>query len=206
MIDMSHAFDSIDAPNHSIQSVVQSIREHVEMAPNPVIRAGAIIDAMIGTTPAIDDARYGRVLAQRIAVLIVEHGFKIASVDELVKEADVYARKYITDPNKTWMWATADAEAAADAQPVVVDGVVTQPASGKIKKGGKQVLVLDLYKAHVLEAETPLSNQEFVQVVMKELQMSKAGATTYAWNAKKELGEPEGGIVKAKKGRKPKAV
>jgi hypothetical protein len=206
MIDASHAFDSIDAPNHSIQSIVQSIREHIEMAPNPIVRAGAMIDAMIGTIPPISDARYGRVLAQRIAVLIVDHNFKIASVDELVKEADVYARKYINDPSKAWMWATADAEAAVDALPVVVDGVVTQTSSGKIKKGGKQVLVLDLYKAHVLEAETPLSNQEFVQVVMKELQMSKAGATTYAWNAKKELGEPEGGIVKAKKGRKPKAA
>jgi hypothetical protein len=206
MIDATHAFDSIDAPNKSIQSVVQSIREHIEMAPNPIVRAGAIIDTMIGIIPPIDDARYGRVLAQRIAVLIDEHAYILPNVQDIVTAADVYARKYITDPNKTWMWATADAEAAADAQPVVVDGVVTQPASGKIKKGGKQVLVLDLYKAHVLEAETPLSNQEFVQVVMKELQMSKAGATTYAWNAKKELGEPEGGIVKAKKGRKPKAA
>lgn len=205
MIDASHAFDHIDASNRSIQSVVQAIREHIEMAPNPIARAGAIIDTMIGVIPPIDDARYGRVLAQRIAVMIDAAGYKVACVNELVAAADVYARKYINDPNKAWMWVV-DAEAAVAQAPVVVDGVVTQAVPGKIKKGGKQVLVLELYKAHVLEAETPLSNQEFVQVVMKELQMSKAGATTYAWNAKKELGEPEGGIVKAKKGRKPKVA
>jgi hypothetical protein len=49
-----------------------------------------------------------------------------------------------------------------------------------------------------------MTNQQFIALVMKELKMSKPGATTYAYNAKKELGEPEGGIVKAKKGRKAK--
>lgn len=207
MLDTSHSFDQFDTNSNSIQGVVQAIREKIEGSAQPLVVAKAIIEQMIGAAPDLPDVRFARVLAQRIAVLLVEQEHHIVDVHGLVEAAVVYAKKYTTDPNKQWMWVVEDTATATEVS-TTIEGVQTQVAvnavTGKIKKGGKQVLVLELYKKHVLDATPPMTNQEFIQVVMKDLQMSKAGATTYAWTARKELGEPEGGIVKAKKGRKAK--
>jgi hypothetical protein len=39
----------------------------------------------------------------------------------------------------------------------------------------------------VVDAEVPLTNQGFIKLLMDELDMSKAGATTYSYNCKKAL-------------------
>lgn len=208
MIDATHAFDTIGAPNNSIQSVVEAIRVQCSEARDPLLRAAGMIEDMVGVVPEIKDARHGRVMAQRIAVMIDAQDHKLTDIGVMIEDADKYATTYLNDPSRAWMWASEPTAEEVAAVSTNIEGVTVQVAvnadTGKIKKGGKQILVLELYKKHVLEATPPLSNQEFIQVVMRDLQMSKAGATTYAWNAKKELGEPEGGIVKAKKGRKPK--
>lgn len=210
MLDMTHTLDQFTDKGTSIQMIVQAIREKIEESSRPLDIANAIIEDMVGVVPfKMIDVRLARVVAQRIAVGIHELGYRVVDVHGLVTDAVEYAGKYVNDPSKAWMWVSEDTASAAEVS-TTIEGVETQvainAATGKIKKGGKQVLVLELYKKHVLDATPPATNQEFIQVVMKELQMSKAGATTYAWNAKKELGEPEGGIVKAKKGRKAKAA
>lgn len=207
MLDTSHAFDQFTDSGNSAAHVVQAIREKIETAAQPLKTALAIIEDIIGAVPhPITDAREARVMAQRLAVRSYEMEHKLIDVHGLAEEAAAYAKAYANDPKKQWMWVTEEAAQAEEGK-THVEGVTVQVATnadGKIKKGGKQVLVLELYKKHVLETTPPMTNQEFIQVVMKDLQMSKAGATTYAWTARKELGEPEGGIVKAKKGRKAK--
>lgn len=58
------------------------------------------------------------------------------------------------------------------------------PKTGKVKpkKGDKQRRAIDLY-----EANKTKTNAEVVAVFMKELDMSKAGATTYVYNCKKGI-------------------
>jgi hypothetical protein len=206
MLDTSAAFVPFMDNGNTIAQIVQSIREKIEGSAQPVVTANAIIEDIIGTSQAITDVRVARVVAQRLAVKCHEAGYHIVHVHEMVEEAVEYANKYTNDPSKQWMWTSEDQAASSELKSEVkgVDVQVAVDSTGKIKKGGKQVLVLELYKKHVLEAETPMTNKEFIEVVMSDLQMSKAGASTYAWNARKELGEPEGGIVKAKKGRKAK--
>jgi hypothetical protein len=207
MIDNSAAFVPFTDNGTAIAQIVQSIREKIEGAAQPLVTANAIIEDIIGAVPyPITDVREARVMAQRLAVKSHELNYQIVHVHEMVEEAAAYAKTYIADPSKQWMWTSEDQAAATELRSEVkgVDVQVAVDSTGKIKKGGKQVLVLELYKKHVLEAETPMTNKEFIEVVMSDLQMSKAGASTYAWNARKELGEPEGGIVKAKKGRKAK--
>lgn len=212
MLNTSAAIAQFTDAGDSIAQIVQAIREKIESSVRPLTTACAIIEDIIGVVPYnITDAREARVMAQRLAVRCHELKHNVVDVHGVAEEAFNYAKQYVADPKKQWMWVTDDTtqDSTQPAKSTAIEGVTVQVAvnaDGKIKKGGKQVLVLELYKTHVLEAENPLSNQGFIQVVMKELQMSKAGATTYAWTARKELGEPEGGIVKAKKGRKPKEV
>lgn len=207
MLDMTHTLDQFTDNGNSIQMIVQAIREKIEGSPRPLEIAHAIIEDMIGAVPfKMTDVRTARVVAQRIAVGIHALDYRVVDVHGLVDEAVEYANQYTNDPKKQWMWTSEDQAAAVELHTEVkgVDVQVAVDSSGKIKKGGKQILVLELYKKHVLEAAEPLSNKDFIAIVMADLQMSKAGASTYAWNARKELGEPEGGIVKAKKGRKAK--
>lgn len=60
------------------------------------------------------------------------------------------------------------------------DGEVIVVRSGR--KGEKKDRALDLYKAN-----SKLSRNEMIELFMKELDMSKAGATTYVYNCKKEI-------------------
>jgi hypothetical protein len=209
MLDTSHAFDQFTDAGTSVAQIVQAIREKIEGSAQPLKTALAVIEDIIGAVPhPVTDVREARVMAQRLAVKCHELDHHIIDVHGVAEEAAAYAKQYVADPTKQWMWVSEDAVAVIEGK-THVEGVTVQVATnaeGKIKKGGKQVLVLELYKKHVLETTPPMTNQEFIQVVMKDLQMSKAGATTYAWTARKELGEPEGGIVKAKKGRKAKAA
>lgn len=209
MLDTSKSFTQFTDAGTSVAQIIQAIREKIESAAQPLKTALAIIEDIIGAVPhPVNDVREARVMAQRLAVKCHELDHKLIDVHGVAEEAASYAKQYVADPSKQWMWVSEESIAVLEGK-THVEGVTVQVATnadGKIKKGGKQVLVLELYKKHVLETTPPMTNQEFIQVVMKDLQMSKAGATTYAWTARKELGEPEGGIVKAKKGRKAKAA
>ena len=67
-----------------------------------------------------------------------------------------------------------------------VDVKVEVKDNGQMKKGGKQIIALELYKKFVVDAEegNKLSNSDFVKLLMKELGMSLAGSRTYAYNCK----------------------
>ncbi len=67
----------------------------------------------------------------------------------------------------------------------------------KPKKGLKQEAAKKIY-----EANRGAENHVIIELFMKQLDMSKAGATTYLYNIKKAMGEPVGN---GKRGRKPKA-
>ena len=62
-------------------------------------------------------------------------------------------------------------------------------ADGSIKKGGKELLAVELYKKYTSELNgAPYQNQAFIAILVAQLGMSKAGATTYNYNMKKKFG------------------
>jgi hypothetical protein len=75
----------------------------------------------------------------------------------------------------------------------VVEGIDTKVvvhASGKIKKGGKQLLAKEMYQKNVVEGG--MVNKEFVQLLIKELDMTLQGANTYAYNMRKAYEKEQG--------------
>lgn len=210
MIETKHAFERLDLDSSCAIRAVQQVSERVMDDANPVAHAEQLLHDILGASVSFKDARVARLTAAKAAELTIRADHKIEDVDALLNQASNHVAKFLADPKNAWMWA--EAETTSFGAPVavtkaVVEGIDTKvavKADGSIKKGGKQVLVAELYKKNVLEAETPMTNQQFIALIVKELKMTKSGATTYAYNVKKELGEPEGGIVKSKKGRKAK--
>lgn len=196
-----------DIPTSSMSGAVQKVRSLVENSMLPCNTASQLILDLTGVMVTFDDPTKARITAQIVVESVLKERGILDNQEELVHQAVDRATRFREDPSHAWFYAAEVAQAKVENVQQVVEGVelkVAVTSEGKIKKGGKQVLAAELYKLHVLEADTALSNQEFIALLMKELQMSKAGATTYAYTVRKQLGDPEGGIVKSKKGRKAK--
>jgi len=89
----------------------------------------------------------------------------------LLSESTFQAKNYIQ--NNPWVFAQAEVVTKVDSN-----------GKPKRKKGAKQIAALEIYKANINE-----DKKVIIQMFMDELDMSKAGATTYFYNAKKQVGE-----------------
>lgn len=179
------------SPNRVVQSVNALIRDG-KIEAKQVFNVGGLEDVNVPT-----DFHEARLAAAAFAEEIVRDPY----VNRDVAFARALERAKAFRNNKHYHFAFADDKALKN-EKVNEQGVVIK-SNGKIKKGGKQVLALQLFKTHVVEKS--VSNQEFVAVLMKELDMTKAGATTYAYNTKKAYEKETGTTIevkKAKKGRK----
>jgi hypothetical protein len=193
MIDVRPALSHFGISDTCITAAVQDVREFVSQdGPGRIIaRTNELLEKMIGTPVAAPDNDYALTVAQAVVEAVIKADGLIEDGVALLERAEQRARKFITDPAHSWMFAKPQAtEATGDQRQVSteVDVKVAVTSDGKIKKGGKEILAAALYEKHVLKAETPLDNQGFIAVLIKELGMSKAGATTYAYNMKKKLG------------------
>lgn len=207
MINTSPAFTRLNLGTSSGRAV-QEIRDLVNASKTPTTKASELIKMIVGVETTYTDPTRARLIAMSVADEAFKVNHQIADAEDFIKLCEARVDAFMTRVENAWMFATKGVTHAQETVQVI-DGIemkVALKANGKIKKGGKEILAHELYKKHVLEAPTALTNQEFITVLMKQLDMSKAGATTYAWSCKKKLGEPAGGLVKAKKGRKAKPV
>jgi len=215
MSNHKHVLERLQIPTNSVNAAVQTTRERIVNEDDPIAASVKFINSVItvpDVTISFEDEFLARLTAQALVEAIILAGDSETDSTTLYLKAQERAKGLREEPRLAFIY-TKDV--------VDVDGVgvrhgeelktmagtdvkVLVKANGKIKKGGKQVLAAELYRKHVLEAKTPATNQEFISILVKQLDMSKSGATTYAYNCKKQLGEPAGGIVKAKKGRKAK--
>ena len=65
-------------------------------------------------------------------------------------------------------------------------------ADGSIKKGGRAILIEELYRKYVLEGTEPVTRKQMIDLFVKEVGMTPAGASTYFANAKAKFGDPKG--------------
>lgn len=91
---------------------------------------------------------------------------------ELFDLANRKAEKYIK--NNSWVFAKPDEEPKVDSE-----------GNPKKKKGAKKDMAIELYGKYRNEK----SRKEIIQLFIDEIGMSKAGATTYYHNMKKEFGD-----------------
>lgn len=205
MLDVTAALEHLRIPKNSPIAAIRAVAEKFEDEGADVVAiATKLVKDMIGADATFTEANEARLVAMALAEAASKNDGKFEN--EVVALALAQKRAADHMAKNAWMYVKKTSAAPTETK-AVVEGIETKvavKADGSIKKGGKQVLAAELYKKHVLEATKAATNQEFIAILVKELGMSKAGATTYAYNCKKQLGEPKGGIVKAKKGRKAK--
>lgn len=158
--------------------------------------ANEIIQIVTGDdTVALTDTSEARFVA-KYAVQAAARGTPFA-----IGDAFKFTRRHLADPMNAFflvdpsgnipVMKKAGGEMRAVAQGV--DMKVEVKSDGSIKKGGKLPLAVELFKKFVAEAgENALDNKGFKQLLVKELAMSPAGASTYAHNARKVYEEQTG--------------
>jgi hypothetical protein len=122
------------------------------------------------------------------------------ATDGIVEDGDLAlmaaqnrCKSFMEKPANKCMFATKDFAATnqvIEQQDVGLgeDTSVAVNKEGKLKKGEKERIAGELYKKFKAEATDPNDNQAFIQILMDNLSMSKAGATTYNYNMKKKMG------------------
>lgn len=195
MLNPLHSLERLHIRTDSSLAAIQDTRSIISSDVDVVGKAKTVIENILGIPADIDNKHihldhYVIIVAQHVVQTVMQAKGEIKDPLIVLDLAKIYADKYIANPNNQFHFAKVEA-VDNSVNKAVVKGIDTKVAvrrDGKIKKGGKQVLAAELYKKYVLEATKPLDNQGFINKLMKELDMSKAGATTYAYNCKKQLG------------------
>lgn len=180
-----HSGFSVDSPLRAVQQV----REKIINSKTPLNEAVGLVLEITGLAKEKEilsgDVATAIHIVQHLVLTFVnnESYDEDHAWDEAVKR-DVAVRKELP-----WAFEKADAVANfGETTSAVIEGIDVQVAvnkDGSIKKGGKQVLTNELYKKHVLEAATPVTSKQFTALLVSQLGLSKSGASTYSYNARK---------------------
>lgn len=189
MLDVSHVLDRYRISRDSEAMATSEVGILVRDSLTPMATASHFVKDLLSINWVFDEPIYAGLVCKHIVKTCVKSRCLIDDIDAVMNDAIGYAYKFINNPNNSYMWAKLDESSDVSANHIkVVEGIDTKVAvhaSGKIKKGGKQVLANDMYQKYVVNALEPLNNQGFISLLMKELDMTKAGATTYNYNQKK---------------------
>ena len=176
---------SMEFNTESVVQMVQQIRSHISESVDPIAKAKRLIFAITDIDVKIPDVETAVPLAQFVAKASLEE--EVCDFPDIIERAF----SYVSELFKKHPWSAPKVASQTNGPVVAVcEGIETKveiKADGKIKKGGKQILAVELYKKHVVEATNPVDNQGFIAILMKELGMTKAGATTYRYNLAKQF-------------------
>ena len=191
MLNFKHILQRYEIRTTNITFAVADTAVVVGEAPDPKHKAKNLFGDLLGVYPEFSDNVYARIAAKRMIQLVAQSNYQVDPLDVPALLTDVYnyTDVYVTDPKNSHLWSSPDENNPAPVAVHVVKGLdckVVLNENGKIKKGGKQVLSKELYIKYVTEAAVPMTNQEFIKVLMDELDMTKQGSTTYAYNMRKQ--------------------
>ncbi len=165
-------------------AAVVDVHNIVEEASQPLDAAIKVIEQMTGLRSNITNAMMALSVAQYVAKTAVLH--EMFDPQETI-DAGIAHHNAILDRHP-YLRVTAELTNATETLANIegADAKVVIKSDGKIKKGGKQIIAAELYQTYVTDATEPLDNKQFVQLLVDRLGMSKSGATTYAWNCRKQ--------------------
>ena len=185
MQSVQHTLTQMDFETTSITRMVQQIRDTIASASNPVAKAQRIVRAITAIDVNLPNIETAIPFTQYVAKAALEE------VDELKDHQPLIDRAFerVSELFEKHPWSAPRVESHTTGPVVaVVEGIdvkVEVKADGSLKKGTKRILADELYKKYML-VTTPLTNQQFIAILMKELKMTKAGSTTYAYDCKKK--------------------
>ena len=168
----------------SLTRMTRNIAEHIEAGKQPTVTASDVIYELTHTRISFDCAITGKMFAQYVA--------KCKLFDNMSSEQAIrYAENKLSEhkAKNKWMFTVPEGyyqnqKSDNNFATEQVQGVtVTVKRDGSKKKGWKQQVANKLYIDNVVNGS--LTNRQFIDMIIEQLDMTLAGARTYAYNAKK---------------------
>jgi hypothetical protein len=189
-INAKNVLNHFGIDNSCVARAVQDTRARIEGSNRPRDEAHELIFQITGIKKHYPD----ETTAIHVAQCVVESVVKVDlfEPEDVIKTAEERSAALVK--MMPWLIARPEVTRVVNSEvKTVIEGIdvkVEVKADGTMKKGGKQILAQELYRVNVHEAEEgkKLDNQGFIALLMKELGMTKAGATTYNYNMKKLFG------------------
>lgn len=150
---------------------------------NPPEKQAQFADDMVydvfGVHLNIDNPVLARLAAQYAVDAVSQNQYEVGNAPLLLEEAKAKAEAFYGNPNNAWMFATSESQSSFK----------TDSDAPKVPKKNKNSVATALYLQHIKNTPTPMTNGEFVDLLVKELDTTKSGARTFAYNAKKAAEE-----------------
>lgn len=190
MLEVSHVLDRLKIRRSHITFAVQDIGLLVQESKDPIYTASHLFNQILSVPVRFDDKVHARIAVKSMIrdVMLYKCSIDNDDVQDIVSDAITYADNYRADPKNSYLWAKPDEDEDVVQEVQTIAGCEQKVAvreDGKIKKGGKQILAAELYNTHIKNNPTPMSNKEYIQLLMSTLDMTINGATTYAYNQRK---------------------
>lgn len=178
MLNVEQAIKNFDINTSSRSAAVAGVRLFLESKPEEkqVQATHDFMYEVFGMRVDFTDRTVARLTAQYVIDAVGQNRYDIGNAPQVIADAQAKATALYTNPANAWMFATGESSSS-----FTVDSDVP-----KAPKKNKGTASKDLYDVHVKNAVAPLTNIEFVHLLVKELGMTTSGARTYAYNCYKD--------------------
>lgn len=175
MINVEQALKHYDISTKSCSGVVAGVRALIETndESKQLKATEDLIYHVFGVHAKFADRVTARLALQYAVAEVCKTNFACEDALTLVDECIVKADAFKANPANAWMFATEGTEST-----------FRTVAAKKPAAKTKGELAKELYAEHVTNAKKPLTNIEFVHLLVKDLGMTLSGARTYAHNCK----------------------
>ena len=192
MLNISTALTHAGIRNDTRLGAVQDVGGlFAETSESARIKLGtSLVDVLLGVPVAFADEHQALLTTQYIVDAALCNQCNVEDPDVALSAALSKAEAFVSKESNKWIFAKPEPSAVSGVQEQFsekVETTVAVKADGSIKKGGRQVLAQALYQKYVVEPAEKPTNVWFKQLLSKELKMSDAGASTYAFNCDREL-------------------
>lgn len=174
MINVEQFLKNLDINTKGRDAAIATTREFIDhkgLDQSADVANGFFYD-VFGVRTNFTDGVLARLAAQYAVYAISQTHYELNNAPAMVADAQARAERYKNDPNNAWQFATGSSESSFKTDS-------DAPVAPKKNKG---TMATELYDIHVRNAATPLTNGQFVELLVKELKMTKSGARTYAYN------------------------
>ena len=185
-MNIAPALTHLKIHTNTPSGAIYDIRNLVE---GKVLSPAELLYRICGMTKTFVSERVGMSAVQHLVMNAIHNKCEVEDIDAAYALALTKGTTFVTAPENQFHFAVAEAEVTSSVKSTFttsVDVEVAIKSDGSIVKGGKQVLTEALYHKYVTIAENPMDSKQFVLFLVKELQITKACATTYKHNAKKD--------------------
>lgn len=175
---MNHVIETIETVFElPTNSAVAAIQAYNDRARDGHFNYGNVLNSLIGQDVEVMDDPHARVQVGYVIQVAIERNLAGEDVTPLEIYEDATGRAKVYVAENPWVFAVKEEEVKLDAN-----------GKPKRKKGAKQEEAARIFQ-EMVEGNDPADvRKDIIAAFMEQLDMSKAGATTYFYNMRKKFG------------------